>query len=327
MKHLFASEIKERVDCRKVLDCLGVDYFERENELRAKCPIHKGEHHNFSFNMDTGIWSCWSRHCGEEVGVSRDVFLLVMLMRGCSFSESVDFLNELMGLSSTLPHQKKEYRPKKKPNKQISEALLENFSNEPHPYLFQRGLTIETIKEFGVRYAKEGPYKGRIIFPIRNECGKLVGISGRLIEGEGSKYRNMMNFSSGMVLYGLDKADLSQKKVVLTEGFFDVMMARQNGIENVVGTMGSNIVKEQIELIKDRVDKVLLAYDGDEPGRNGAWRVFKRIESHFSDVEFIDIPDGSDLGSLTVLELWDLLGRTIGPEEYYQKRKGEIKCN
>ncbi|HHV41240.1 MAG TPA: toprim domain-containing protein [Clostridiaceae bacterium] len=342
------EKIRERVDPVYLLEWLGVtDYRVGHNMIRCACPIHRGRgKNNFSFDTSTGIWTCFSRRCGEDVGLPRDIFLLVMLVKGVSFSTALAILKSQVGLSDEeCQFDKKDHdhvKIRKWLRKQrlldepdvavIDESTLDHLDSRPHQYLLNRGFSPEIIKLFDVRYASSGDMQGRIVIPVRDDCGQLVGLSGRLITDDQAqmkklgKWKHMFNFSAGSVLFGLDKAKpyvATSGRMVLVEGPFDVMKAFQHGLCNVCATLGVNILPNQVDLVIQNTSEVYLAYDTDEAGQKGARRIYEKLAG-FTDVRFMMLPDGRDVADTDEYEIWDIYSNPLTPLEYKIKR-GEIK--
>lgn len=340
---LAKEKIKERVDVANVLEKLGIEARQFGSELRAPCPLHNGDGLNWSFSLESGRWTCWSHGCGSDRGVPRDIFLLVQMMKNISFPDAVRYLGGLVGFAGedfeyskvdddqykVAKWLKKQREMRRIGNEQVDESILNTFDKEPHPYILGRGFTPDTIREFEMAYAPSGEFAGRIVLPIRNEEGVLVGISGRLatddpqeIAAKG-KYRNLADFSSGAVLFNLHRAKTFVEAygvMVLVEGQLDAAKAHQNGLWNVCATMGTAILPEQIDLVVKYTSRVYLAYDVDEngAGQKGTWRIYERLKP-YCDVRIMELPMGRDVEKLTAEELWHIYENTISPLEFRLK--------
>jgi DNA primase len=156
-------------------------------------------------------------------------------------------------------------------------------------------------------------FRNRIIFPIRNANGKIVGFSGRLyqnIENE-PKYVNSpftSIFTKGEILYNLDRAQPAikqMKRVVLYEGFMDVIASVRAGIKEAIASMGTALTIEQARLIKRFTENVIVCYDGDSAGFEAMQKAIKILEKEDLIVNLIILPENLD------------------PDEYIKKYSGE----
>ncbi|ALD15024.1 DNA primase [Buchnera aphidicola (Aphis glycines)] len=147
------------------------------------------------------------------------------------------------------------------------------------------------------------PFQGRITFPIHDKYGRTIGFGGRTIKQILPKYINSTEtsiFYKGNQIYGLyqvKKKHLKPKYLLVVEGYIDVIMLTQNNIDYVVSTLGTSITKEQIKILFRNTDTVIYCYDGDNAGRNAAWRTLKITLPYISDkktVKFIVLPENED---------------------------------
>ncbi|HFL8824081.1 MAG TPA: DNA primase [Candidatus Azoamicus sp. OHIO1] len=122
-------------------------------------------------------------------------------------------------------------------------------------------------------------FRNRIIFPIKNEHNCIIGFGGRVIdENLKPKYINSSDsffFHKSDILYGLyeaKKCELFYKQIIVVEGFFDVINLHQNGIKNVVSTLGTSLTMDHLKLLKSLTKEIIFCYDGDVAGLSAAWR-------------------------------------------------------
>ena len=203
-------------------------------------------------------------------------------------------------------------------------------------YLKSRGLTGEIAKEFSIGYAPEGwqnlqiPFKkyedkilvkaglvvknekgkyydrfrNRIIFPIYSDKGKVIGFGGRVIDSEDTpKYYNSPEtplFQKSYELYGLlssRKAIREKAYVLVVEGYMDVVGLAQNGIKNVVATLGTATTAFHIKKLMRYTQEIIFCFDGDNAGRAAAWRAMNNSLISVTDtiqLKFLFLPDGHD---------------------------------
>jgi DNA primase len=142
--------------------------------------------------------------------------------------------------------------------------------------LMQAGLL--STNDSGRRYDR---FRDRIMFPIRNARGQVIGFGGRVLDAGEPKYLNSPEtpiFRKGQELYGLFEARKSPgkpKEIIVVEGYLDVASLVQFGIENVVATLGTAMTGENIKRLTRLTDSVIFCFDGDRAGRTAAWRAME----------------------------------------------------
>ncbi|OOY82679.1 DNA primase, partial [Solemya velum gill symbiont] len=216
-------------------------------------------------------------------------------------------------------------------------------------YLKERGLSGEIALTFGIGYAPPGwdnllcalssqhtlrnfenaglssqrdngnPYdrfRDRIMFPIRDTRGRVVGFGGRIIGDDKPKYLNSPEtpvFHKGTILYGLyeaRRANHGEDYLVVVEGYMDVVALAQHDINNAVATLGTATTEKHLELLFRTVDKVVFCFDGDRAGRDAAWKALQTILPLMKagrEARFLFLPDGEDPDSLVRKEDSDAL--------------------
>jgi 5S rRNA maturation endonuclease (ribonuclease M5) len=154
-----------------------------------------------------------------------------------------------------------------------------------HPYLTERGLTQETIIDFGVGFCAKGMMAERIAIPIHNPEGNVVAYAGRW-PGEPAedtpKYKLPQGFRKSLELFNIDRAskEPAEMPLIIVEGFFDAMKLHQHGCRKVVALMGSTMSPAQEELIRRHTDRrghVIVMLDEDEAGRAGREDIAVRL--------------------------------------------------
>src|SRR5690606_37379394 len=152
-------------------------------------------------------------------------------------------------------------------------GLATVFERYDDPALLESGLVIES--EDGRRHDR---FRGRVMFPIRNTRGAIVGFGGRLIEAGEPKYLNSPEtslFSKGNELYGLYEARAgirSESCVLVVEGYMDVVALAQHGLRNAVATLGTSTTPNHLQKLRRASDRIVFGFDGDAAGRKAAWR-------------------------------------------------------
>lgn len=174
--------------------------------------------------------------------------------------------------------------------------------------LERKGYDLEEMAESGLIIKKESDgtyfdrFRGRIMFPIRDDNGKSIAFSGRILntDVEEAKYLNSPEtpiFHKSQVLYNLDKARAAIRKsrqVILMEGFIDVLAANRAGVYNAVATMGTSLTPQHITKLKRLVQQVTVCYDGDNAGFEAAKRAAQMLHDEQIKVEVAVLPNKLD---------------------------------
>ncbi len=183
--------------------------------------------------------------------------------------------------------------------------LMSEQGKQAYDYLMRRGRDRKTIRHFGLGYAPEGwrvlsdylkskgfteeemvaanvavnskrgsvydRFRNRVMFPIIDLRGNVVGFGGRALDDQGAKYLNTSDtpvFKKSRNLFAMNFAKTSkQPGLILAEGYMDVIAIHQAGFDNAIATLGTALTDEQARLISQYTDKVILAYDSDGPGQ------------------------------------------------------------
>ena len=157
------------------------------------------------------------------------------------------------------------------------------------------------------------------MFPIRDRRGRCIGFGGRVLGDEKPKYMNSPEspvFHKGQELYGLfeaRKANQKLERLLVVEGYMDVVALAQFGLTNAVATLGTATTPEHLERLYRTVSEVVFCFDGDAAGRRAAWRALENALPVLRDgreARFLFLPEGEDP---------DTLVRRIGAETFQQK--------
>lgn len=150
-------------------------------------------------------------------------------------------------------------------------------------------------------------FRDRIMFPIRDKRGRVVAFGGRIIKGDGPKYLNSPEtpiFHKSHELYGLYQARKENRKLqrlLVVEGYMDVVALAQFGISYAVAALGTATTPEHIQTMFKSTDEVVCCYDGDRAGRDAAWRALENALPYLKDgyvMKFLFLPDGEDPDSM-----------------------------
>ncbi|HCU7217545.1 TPA: DNA primase [Staphylococcus aureus] len=175
-----------------------------------------------------------------------------------------------------------------------------------HDFLQKKGYDIELAYEAGLLSRNEenfsyyDRFRNRIMFPLKNAQGRIVGYSGRTYTGQEPKYLNSPEtpiFQKRKLLYNLDKARKSIRKldeIVLLEGFMDVIKSDTAGLKNVVATMGTQLSDEHITFIRKLTSNITLMFDGDFAGSEATLKTGQHLLQQGQNVFVIQLPSGMD---------------------------------
>lgn len=186
-------------------------------------------------------------------------------------------------------------------------------------YLLEAGLLAEN-PDSGRRYDR---FRDRIIFPIRDSRGRIIGFGGRVLGDDKPKYLNSPEtpvFHKGQELYGLYEARQNNRQlqdILVVEGYMDVIALAQQGLRNAVATLGTATTPEHIKRLLRIVPAITFCFDGDNAGRKAAWRALEATLEHMKDgisARFLFLPDGSDPDDLV---------RSEGPDSFKARISGQ----
>ncbi|AZF39666.1 DNA primase [Pseudomonas sp. R4-39-08] len=169
--------------------------------------------------------------------------------------------------------------------------------------MIDAGLLIENA-ETGKRYDR---FRDRVMFPIRDSRGRIIAFGGRVLGDDKPKYLNSPEtpvFHKGQELYGLFEARKNNRnldEIIVVEGYMDVIALAQQGLRNAVATLGTATSEEHMKRLFRVVPSVLFCFDGDQAGRNAAWRALEATLSSLQDgrrARFLFLPEGEDPDTL-----------------------------
>jgi len=283
-------------------------------------------------------------HCFGSCGEGGDIFKFLMKYENLEFYEALKILAEKAGveLKKISPAEHKQFGilyDISQSAKDFFKKQLEQ-STETLNYLKERGLKKETIEEFELglapnkfddlsRYLTNSGYdikdveraglifktergsyvdrfRERIMFPLYNHFGKVVGFSGRVLprleaeKPELGKYINTpetLIFNKSRILYGFHKTKkhiLEQKSVVLVEGQMDFLMAYQDGVKNVIATSGTALTFDHLKTIRRLAEQLILCFDNDEAGFNAVERAIDLANANDFNVKILTLQDFKD---------------------------------
>ena len=278
--------------------------------LKAKCPFHQEKSPSFFVSPERNTYYCFG--CGQK----GDIFSFVEEIEALDFLGALKILADRAGVE-IVKEDKREKSEREKLFEIMEDATMffeRNLrdSKDALMYLKDRGVSIESLKQFRVGYApdewrtliahlgkkwnendlflagltKKGPkgnydaFRGRIMFPIFDASGRTVAFSGRILkkESEEAKYINSPEtpiFEKSKTLYGINfaKNAIREKKyAVLVEGQMDLIMSLQAGVINTVATSGTSLTYDHLTHLKRITDTLIISFDSDQAGISASFR-------------------------------------------------------
>ena len=312
------DEIKTRAS---IVDVIGryVSLKRAGNNYKGLCPFHNEKTPSFVVSDDKQIFTCFG--CGARGDVIEFVkkvdnldFIEAVekLANDCGI--------EIQENSSYKDEEQK--NKLYEINRKAARFFYDNFNETDNPgrkYMISRGLDESTLKKFGIGYAKDGwdtfvkffekeaekvepkllsevglvgikdkrvydKFRNRVVFPIINTRGKVIGFGGRSIDEQMPKYLNSPEstiFHKKYNLFGLNivRQEIRKKNyLILVEGYMDVISLYQHDVKNAVASLGTALTINQAKMIKRYAENVIIAYDSDEAGQNATLRAIDLLE-------------------------------------------------
>ena len=296
------------------------------------CPFHNEKSPSFSVSSDKQIYKCFG--CGE----AGNVITFIMKTRNLPFIDAVKILADKINLNLDEYSEGKVNNSKDKLYKLNVDAARFFFNNlnkneEAKGYFNARGITDKTIRNFGLGFAlnewnglsnflkKKGyselellklgliiknekgnfydRFRNRVIFPVFDYKGKVIGFGGRVLNDAKPKYLNSPEtdlFHKGEHLYGLNFAlkNNINRTLIIVEGYMDCITLHQYGINNVVASLGTALTVNQAKLLKRFADNIIISYDADMAGQNATERGLKILVDVGLLVKVLKVPEGKD---------------------------------
>ena len=333
----FIQELLNRVDVIDVID-KSVPLKKAGSNYVACCPFHQEKSPSFTVSPSKQFYHCFG--CGAH----GSALSFLIEYQGMSFVDAVEDLAKSVGLTVPQDTQKISAETKEKNlalgealhmASQYYQSALKK-SERAIEYLKKRGLTGQIAKTFQLGYAPEGwqnlenifkkyddealniaglvlkndqgkrydRFRDRIMFPIHNMKGEIIGFGGRVINPDDTpKYYNSPEtplFQKSQELYGLFAARRSIREkgcVLVVEGYMDVVGLAQFGVMNAVATLGTATSAFHIKKLMRQTDTIIFCFDGDHAGKAAAWRAMMNALPSLNDkvvLKFLFLPEEHD---------------------------------
>ena len=330
MNNDLANEIRHKVD---IVDIIGerIPLVSKGKNFFGVCPFHDDSNPSMCVSREKQIFTCFSCHA------TGNVFTFLMDYEHIDFKEALRYLGEKVGLDvSNISVTKKSskydklYEAYKFSVKYFQNNLSSALGKKAREYLLGREINEDLIKEFEIGLSLENRddltklllkkeydlstlnriglssdehdiYNDRIMFPLYDVFGHVVGFSGRIYKDNGqNKYLNTKEteiFKKGEMLYHYHIAREEcrlKKAVIVMEGFMDVIRASSIGVKNTVALMGTALTNQQASLIKRLSNNIILCLDGDSPGVNAMLSIGEGLLDKGIEVKVVVLPDDND---------------------------------
>ena len=325
------DDVKSRLDIVEVIS-QRVPLQRSGRSFKANCPFHQEKTPSFHVFPDRQSWRCFG-----SCAIGGDVLSFVMRSENLEFGEALRQMAQQAGV--TLPQRgqspqneaahkinedtraffqrtlasaqgasAREYPEQRGLDKQAAEAfgigLSPSDGESLKNHLIREGYSQEDLASAGVvRAGDDGVnhdlFRGRLMFPIRDAHGNLVGFGARTLDGSEPKYLNSPQgalFDKSRILYAMDRArtDIRRDGAVIVEGYMDAIAAHQAGFKNVVAQMGTALTEFQVDEIRRLTGKMTMALDQDAAGQNATLRSLDVVLENFRTKEVSHRgPDGS----------------------------------
>lgn len=303
------DDVKSRLDIVEVVS-QRVPLQRSGNSYKANCPFHQENTPSFHVFPDRQSWRCFG-----SCAIGGDVLSFVMKSDNLEFKEALNLMAQQAGvaLPNTKVNSQNEYAYKINEDTRayFQRTLASAQGATAREYLEHRGLTKQSIESFGIGLSpsdgeslknhllREGHsqeeltqvgvlrkgddgvnhdlFRGRLMFPIRDSHGNLVGFGARTLDASEPKYLNSAQgplFDKGRILFAMDRArsDIRKEGAVIVEGYMDAIAAHQAGFNNVVAQMGTALTEAQVDEIRRLTTKMTMALDQDSAGQNATLR-------------------------------------------------------
>ncbi len=351
------NEVRRKND---IVDVIGekIPLEKRGKNYFGVCPFHDDTNPSMSVSREKQIYTCFSCHA------TGNVFTFLMNYEHKEFNQVLSDLAGRVGITLSGFKTKKIstkydewYKIYDLANKYYQNNLLTKEGESAREYLKNRSIDDETVKEFEIGYSLRNRddltklltakghsidllnkiglsnedhdiYNSRLMFPLHDLNGKVIGFSGRIItSGKQNKYLNTKEtelFKKGKLLYHYHIAREEarvKKSVIIMEGFMDIIRASTVGIKNTVATMGTALTRDHIKEIKRLSNNIILCFDGDDAGVKATIASGELFKSEGIEVKVISLPGEDDPDTYILKNGKDAFDTLINNAIYYSDFK------
>lgn len=336
----FIDELLAKVDIVDIID-EQVPLKKGGANYMACCPFHKEKTPSFSVSPTKQFYHCFSCGAhGSAIGFVMEHQGLSFPEAVQFLADRVGMVVPKVRGQNDNPEIRAERKKKQQTLEETTVAAADfyaqqlKFNPTAKAYLDKRGLSAEVIAHYGLGYAPDGwqplaqvfqPYpntalvdtgmvidnegrhydrfRHRIMFPIRNPRGQVIGFGGRVLDDSKPKYLNSPDtplFDKGKNLYGLYEGRAAVKeagRILVVEGYMDVVALAQFGVGYGVAALGTATTAEHVKILMRQADSIYFCFDGDSAGRKAAWRALENALPQLKDdksLHFLFLPEEHD---------------------------------
>ena len=345
----FINQVLARTDIIELIQA-RIKLTKRGQNHQGLCPFHQEKSPSFSANQTKQFFYCFG------CGASGNAIGFVMQYDHFDFRQAVEYLANQLGLELPDDENGEKNQEIKQLHEimQRANVFFQQQLRQSEPakhYLISRGLSGQIAKTFNIGFVPEGwrqlaehlpqpeqhrrlhqtgmlkekngraydTFRHRIMFPIRNVRGQVVGFGGRSIDNSPPKYLNSPEtilFHKNDELFGLYEAKVANAKLdrlLVTEGYMDVVSLHQYGVTHAVATLGTAINKQHLQKLLRYTNHIIFCFDGDKAGKKATWKALLASLTLAKDgtlFQFFNANDGEDPDSLI---------RSIGKQEFLEQ--------
>ena len=270
-------------------------------------PKHNDSDASFCISTKTNTWCCYGCHSDkknkEQGNYGSDCIAFIEWVHNgqMSWIDAVKYLADKIKLPLPSDKNDKQYEI----NYKLMRKFEHDINEEALEYLHDRDITDNELIQWHIGYDKQ---ENRIVFPLLDTYNSVIGFNKRLIsketKGISKKYIHSADseiFKKANYLYGFNQIDNSFKYIILSEGVFDVILARKYGLKNVVCALGTALSEHQIDLLAKQKKEIIVAYDSDEKGIATMKKIIPLLESKNISTKVLILPEGKDLADMSMV--------------------------
>lgn len=334
----FKEQVRDAADIVEVISGY-VPLKKRGQNYWGCCPFHGEKTPSFSVNPAKNMFYCFGCHEGGDIfkfimKIDNCGFIDAVKLLANRYGIPIPEKQKTAAEIAREKQNESIYKANDLAARFFQACLLKTAHGKPAlAYLAGRGITQEIIERFGIGYAldnfvalvtslgKRGlsaellaqaglvaqgqkgyydKFRNRVIIPIRNGRGHIVGFGGRVLDNSTPKYLNTSEtqwFNKRWLLFGLDvaaRAIRKQGQAIVVEGYMDAISLHAAGLDNVVASMGTAFSEQQAKLLKRMAAEVIFCYDSDSAGRKASVRAVSIAQAAGLKVRIAGVPDGKD---------------------------------